>query len=193
MKSASSIYYEDLTDNFAVAPSKIAGTIPQAGAGLVLPLIVKRNSKGKIYTGPGNPFFAQYMGDLHITPASAAILDFTLNFIHHTGDIPEANIATFTIPRLKTRTVVAATPFSLDMTGYSAVGIVGRDQYNGIIPIEANLTITARSVVNNQRTAVNYTDLWFSQARAYYYQLQRDYPRARFGDDPYATGEKVME
>lgn len=165
-------YYRDRTDEFAVPADKMAGVIPADGDGVVLPLIAKRNTKGAVLAGEDNPFLSDYYGVLYINPGSAGNIEFAVRFTHHISDnIPAA--ADITHYRRIRRNALTAGEFSLELRGFGAASVVNAPQATtGIIPISADMLITAKSIANpDQRIALNYSGLEFDAARAFYYQF----------------------
>ena len=93
--------YLDHTTPFVVPANLTSGTIPIDGDGLVIPLIVKRNSVEPVLGGPRNPFFSYYEGFLEMTKSLTAFFQFDLEFTHYINEVipavpsPQIDIRTF--------------------------------------------------------------------------------------------------
>ena len=166
--------YLDHTTPFVVPANLTSGTIPIDGDGLVIPLIVKRNSVEPVLGGPRNPFFSFYEGFLEMTKSITAFFQFDLEFTHYINEV----IPAVPSPQIDTRTFQQAYsfngPFSVALNIFNARSFIPpMPPTAGIIPISAQLRIRAFNPFNRAaRLAVPYTNLQFLSADATYLQFK---------------------
>ena len=166
--------YLDHTTPFVVPANLTSGTVPIDGDGLVIPLIIKRNSVEPVLGGPRNPFFSYYEGFLEMTKSLTAFFRFDLEFTHYINEV----VPSVPSPQVDIRTFQQAFsfngPFSVPLNIFNARSFVpAMPSTAGIIPISAQLRIRAFNPFNNAaRIAVPYTNLQFLSADATYLQFR---------------------
>ena len=166
--------YLDHTTPFVVPANLTSGTIPIDGDGLVIPLIIKRNSVEPVLGGPRNPFFSYYEGFLEMTKSLTAFFRFDLEFTHYINEV----IPAVPSPQVDIRTFQQAFsfngPFSVALNIFNARSFIPpMPPTAGIIPISAQLRVRAFNPFNNAaRIAVPYTNLQFLSADATYLQFR---------------------
>ena len=166
--------YLDHTPPFVVPSNLTSGTIPIDGDGLVIPLIIKRNSVEPVLGGPRNPFFSYYEGFLEMTKSLTAFFRFDLEFTHYINEV----IPAVPSPQTDIRTFQQAFsfngPFSVALNIFNARSFIPpMPPTAGIIPISAQLRVRAFNPFNNTaRIAVPYTNLQFLSADATYLQFR---------------------
>ena len=166
--------YLDHTPPFVVPSNLTSGTIPIDGDGLIIPLIIKRNSVEPVLGGPRNPFFSYYEGFLEMTKSLTAFFRFDLEFTHYINEV----IPAVPSPQTDIRTFQQAFsfngPFSVALNIFNARSFIPpMPPTAGIIPISAQLRVRAYNPFNNAaRIAVPYTNLQFLSADATYLQFR---------------------
>ena len=166
--------YLDHTPPFVIPADMTSGTIPIDGDGLIIPLIVKRNSVEPVLGGPRNPFFSYYEGFLEMTKSLTAFFQFDLEFAHYINEV----IPQVPSPQIDIRTFQQAYsfngPFSVALNIFNARSFIPpMPPTAGIIPISAQLRIRAFNPFNRAaRIAVPYSNLQFLSADATYLQFR---------------------
>ena len=166
--------YLDHTPPFVIPADMTSGTISATGDGLVIPLIIKRNSVEPVLGGPRNPFFSYYEGFLEMTKSLTAFFQFDLEFTHYINEV----VPQVPSPQIDIRTFQQAYsfvgPFSVALNIFNARSFVpAMPSTAGIIPISAQLRVRAFNPFNRAaRIAVPYTNLQFLSADATYLQFR---------------------
>ena len=165
-----SYYYFQQTPLF-VAPQ--TASVPTTGDGLVIPLLAKSNSTGRILTGNDNVFITRLEGSLIFSHQGSATFEVIHRFWHYVGDVSGDPSQNFSVDR--SLLAFSTGRVSVPLVGFNSEAIVPPSYDGGVIPIQSDLIVRAFGLFNpNVRTAVDLTSVSFVRARA---TFRQDFPR----------------